>query len=202
MIHAVIVSVGYGDYLAETLPKNNNVLPSITVVTSPDDEETLTVCMNNDVPVEMFGRGKGVEPINKGLYMDIGLQRVYKTVAQPNDWYLALDADIIVPNMITGTEKLDRHYIYGAPRFVAKSSTDLYRPLSKLERVKDVAIAYGYFQLFGRQESYVKHCPTPEYSDSLFRQKFSKSVELPGFHVLHLGTPVVNWRGRVSPRWQ
>jgi len=92
-IEAVVVCVGYGDYLAITLPFTKSAVDRVIIVTDEEDHLTQEVCRKHEVEFiiskrlhekgAVFAKGKG---INDG----IGALK-YK------DWVLVLDADIILP---------------------------------------------------------------------------------------------------------
>lgn len=113
-IEAITVCVGYGDFLAATLPENLPVLDDLVVITSPDDEETRAVCRKHNVHhvlSEEYLRGG---PFNKARLIN----RVIDQVGG-KDWILHLDADIVLPRQFRRKLEwadLDERCIYGADR--------------------------------------------------------------------------------------
>ncbi len=124
-VEAIIVSVGYGDFLKETLRENSPHLDYVVVLTSLEDEETQAVCRQNNVHFvtseEYLRNGdSGYGPIateatfNKGRMIRKGFDQICA-----RDWILHLDADIILPRKFRNLIKLahlDPKCIYGADR--------------------------------------------------------------------------------------
>jgi hypothetical protein len=114
-IEAVIVSVDYADFLAETLPHNLPHFDRTLVITAPHDRATQDVCRRLSVPfyaTNIFF--KDGSKFNKARGVDFGL-----SFLRDNDWIVQLDADTYLPPM---TRKwlewraLDRESIYGIDR--------------------------------------------------------------------------------------
>src|SRR6516225_8633279 len=114
-IEAVIVSVDYADFLAETLPHNLPHFDRTLVITAPHDRATQDVCRRLSVPfyaTNIFF--KDGSKFNKARGVDFGL-----SFLRDNDWIVQLDADTYLPPM---TRKwlewraLDRESIYGVDR--------------------------------------------------------------------------------------
>ena len=91
-IEAVIVCVGYGDFLAATLPENLPLLDDLVVVTSPDDEETRAVCRKHSVHHVLSEDHRRDGPFNKARMIQRGFDQI-----GAQDWILHLDADIVLP---------------------------------------------------------------------------------------------------------
>ena len=114
-IEAVIVSKGYGDFLAHTLPDNLNHLDDVVVVTSHDDVETQKVCARLSVDclrTDCFTEGG--DAFNKGRAINMGLAALRK-----RDWLLHIDADILLPHRyreMLEKAHLDPKNIYGCDR--------------------------------------------------------------------------------------
>ena len=113
-IEAVTVCVGYGDFLAATLPENLPLVDDLVVVTSPDDEETRAVCRKHNVfhiLSEDYRRGG---PFNKARMINRGFDQI-----GCQDWILHLDADIVLPRQfrrLVDWANLDERVLYGADR--------------------------------------------------------------------------------------
>ncbi len=92
-IEAVTVSVGYGDFLRETLPHNLAIFDRLLVVTSFEDRETQNLCRRLSVechPTDvMYAHG---DRFNKGRAIDYGLGFLVR-----HNWLVHLDADIFLP---------------------------------------------------------------------------------------------------------
>ncbi len=114
MIEAVIVSVGYGDLLSETLPANIPLLDHIVVVTSPADKETIGVCRKHSVHcIQSEDHTRGGK-FNKARMIQRGLDQI-----GGGDWIAHIDADVVLPlkfRQMVDWAHLDPKVIYGADR--------------------------------------------------------------------------------------
>lgn len=114
-IEAVVVCVGYDDFLRVTLPYNLAHVDHLTVVTTPEDGATRRLCHQLGVrclPTHAFSReGAG---FNKARGINYGLSH-----QRCDDWLLHLDADVVLPprtrHMLMNAE-LRRDTIYGIDR--------------------------------------------------------------------------------------
>jgi hypothetical protein len=117
---AVVVCIGYPDFLAQTLPLNIGAVDRVVVVTAESDAETREICRRHDVETFLTEDHKRHDAeFNKGLAIDRAL-----TQMGAGNWRLHLDADIVLPaqfrRMIEGSH-LDPRKIYGADRYMVKS---------------------------------------------------------------------------------
>jgi Glycosyltransferase like family 2 len=113
-IEAVIVCVGYGDFLAATLPENLPLLDDVVIVTSPDDEETRAVCRKHSVHHVISNDHRRDGPFNKARMIQRGFDQI-----GAQDWVLHLDADIVLPRKFRKYAEwahVDEQSIYGADR--------------------------------------------------------------------------------------
>jgi Glycosyltransferase like family 2 len=113
-IEAVIVCVGYGDFLAATLPENLPLLDDVVIVTSPDDEETRAVCRKHSVHHVISNDHRRDGPFNKARMIQRGFDQI-----GGQDWVLHLDADIVLPRKFRKYAEwahVDEQSIYGADR--------------------------------------------------------------------------------------
>ncbi len=125
MIECVIVCVGYGDFLRESLRENLPHLDHVVVITSPDDEETHAVCRQQNVHYvqsseylrngdSTYGPSESASTFNKGRLIRRGFDQI-----SARGWILHLDADIILPRKfrkLVDLAHLDERCIYGADR--------------------------------------------------------------------------------------
>lgn len=114
-LEAVICCLGYGDFLAETLPYNLSHVDRLVVVTGHEDELTKAVCRKWSVeciPTDLFTEGG--RDFGKGPAINIGLGSLRQT-----GFVLQLDADVVLPlgfrNMLDKSS-LSRDSIYGCER--------------------------------------------------------------------------------------
>jgi hypothetical protein len=114
-IEAVTVCVGYGDFLAATLPHNLHIFDRLVVVTDFEDKETQNICQRYGVdckPTDVM-RVHG-DAFNKGLGIDFGLGYLNRDA-----WVVHLDSDIVLPRTTRHRIEealLDEDCIYGIDR--------------------------------------------------------------------------------------
>ena len=122
-VEAVTISVGYGDFLAVTLPYNLHLFDHFVVVTTPDDKETREICRRYGVTVilteEFYREG---DKFNKARGINKGLDQL-----SHKDWVVHMDSDVILPH---GFRKAleqahpDPKCLYGCDRVMVKSWLD------------------------------------------------------------------------------
>jgi hypothetical protein len=113
-VEAVTVCVGYGDFLAATLPENLPVLDELVVITTAEDEETRAVCRHHNVRHILSDDHERGGPFNKARLINRVLDQV-----GGQDWILHLDADIVLPRQfrrLLDWAHLDPRCLYGADR--------------------------------------------------------------------------------------
>jgi hypothetical protein len=114
-IEAVTACVGYGDFLAVTLPENLPLLDSLVVITAPEDEETQTVCRRHSVHYVLSqDHRRNGDPFNKARLINRAFDQI-----GAHDWILHLDADIVLPQKfrrMVDWAHLDPACLYGADR--------------------------------------------------------------------------------------
>jgi hypothetical protein len=113
-VECVCVCVGYGDFLAATLPENLALVDDLVVVTSPDDHETIQVCRRHSVHHVLSEDHTRGGPFNKARMIQRGLGQI-----SGEDWILHLDADIVLPRKFRqylDWAHLDERTIYGVDR--------------------------------------------------------------------------------------
>ena len=113
-LECVTISVGYGDFLAATLPENLPLVDDLIVITSTDDFETQAVCRKHSVRYIATDEHSRDGPFNKGRLIQRGLDQI-----GGQDWILHLDADIVLPSkfrQFVELAHLDEKCIYGADR--------------------------------------------------------------------------------------
>lgn len=192
-LHALTVSVDYGDRLAEELTHNRRYFDSYTVVTIARDTETQEVCAKHDVRVvltdKLYLNGS---KFDKGAAINDGLRLLYEE--HPGDWIIHLDADMIMPAHLAAKlceTDLQADAIHGMRREGHSSEEMFVQPIS------------GFFQLWhaSQQRFYQEGLPDAGHSDIHFRDLWPVDRQITlDLTAKHLGTPGVDWKGRVSPR--
>jgi len=178
-LEAVTVSVGYGDFLAETLPLNRPHLDRLVVVTKPDDIETQEACAKYDaecVTTHAFGPNGG---FCKGAGINVALNEL-----DLDGWVLHLDADMVLPiyaRQLLERRRLDPECLYGADRLdvVGKVAFDTHIRERRLQEpprtfgtegwwLHTIRVVFyghggyvpvGFFQLWHPDGSGVRHYP-------------------------------------------
>jgi hypothetical protein len=113
-VEALTVCVGYGDFLAATLPENLPLLDNLVVVTSPDDDETRELCRKFSIHHVLSEDHRRDGPFNKARMIQRGFDQI-----GAKDWILHFDADIVLPRQfrrLAAWAHLDPRAIYGADR--------------------------------------------------------------------------------------
>ena len=113
-IEAVMVCIGYGDFLAVTASENQHLLDDLVVVTSPDDDETREVCRRYSLRHVLSEDHRRGGPFNKARLIQRGFDQI-----GARDWVLHLDADIVLPRQFRTLLEMadpDERAIYGADR--------------------------------------------------------------------------------------
>jgi hypothetical protein len=206
---AVIVSVGYDDLLAVTLPWNRHHFLEVLVVTSRTDADTVQVAVDNRCFVYRTDAftAQGAA-FNKWLALEEALDAFGRL-----DWLCILDADVFLPKEL--------------PKDIDWREGFLYTPLRRmapLEALKDGVPAEsewgrypihsnfrewaGYCQIFSAYDPALGAPPWHPVDirhggrgDSYFQGKWSwKRKVRPSFEVLHVGPARENWFGRATPR--
>jgi hypothetical protein len=127
-IRAVVTSVGYGDFLAYTLPTNKHVFNDMIVVTSPEDTTTRRVCEFWEVRclVEKAFRDRG--KFCKGAGINCGIWELHAP-----EWVLHMDADILLPakaKTMVEAARPDPRCVFGIDRMNATGFDAWHRFLS------------------------------------------------------------------------
>lgn len=206
-VNAILVCVGYDDFLRLTLPRTLQHVSKLVVVTTPTDLRTLALCaMYPRVIVHktlaFYDDGAS---FNKGKALEEGFDVLGRT-----GWVLIMDADILLPEKIT-TATLDRRTLYTPVRRIMSkvdglTATPTINP-STLPLRKEYG-NFGYFQLFHATDPVVTKLPWYETdwvhaggADSVFEKRWHKKNKARmSFEVIHLGDPDQNWYGRTRPR--
>lgn len=212
MLTGVVVSVGFGDFLRYTLPRNAQYFDSLIVVTHPEDQLTLSVCRdfpNVHCMATECMNDEGA-PFNKGRAINRALDRV-----APGRWVVHLDADIVLPagfDRIRTKLSLDPAKIYGVDRFNVFGFENFVKHIEAqsppsfdgwvLEPPPGLVLGarfihdqhgyvpIGYFQMWQshREKRYPETSQTAGESDCGFASLWRRSdrILLPEFFVFHL----------------
>ena len=227
-IVAVTTSVNYQDYLSYSLPAALRVIPSVVVVTTPEDTRTqqLTTAAGGLCFVTPAFHRDGA-PFAKGKALNEALKAI--RLKRPSTWILLFDGDILLPETAAPVlEALPNNpnTMYGAVRWEPRTTTlkdcliDIRKgvPADELKtkwwdrkRTRYHDSVVGFFQLF-RLDSPILDPDTPHPADhdrankddGTLRRRFrtppANTVKgvLSVIHLPH-GKETTNWSGRINP---
>jgi len=230
MLNLLITCVNYSDYLSYTLPYNVTIFDNIYIVTTEQDKNTHRVINKlNSIKQNIttlytnifFEDGPwGKTHFNKGGALNFGLSNI-----EHKDWIIIGDADIIYPlNIINQLPNLEIECLHGMYRYKINKSEDILAAIKSYEREevyntygKDAIIQYGlrkhgiigYCQLFNFSSTCIKNGfsypqgPTAFAVDTQFSRGYfpRKYRRLNKNYCLHLGEVCINWKGRVTKKW-
>jgi len=150
-IAAVIVCVGYDDYLEQTLRYNAGRIDTIMIVTDKDDRRTPVVANRYGAHVTVSHRvHENGAPFAKGKAINDGIA-VLKEMGF-EDWILHLDADVILPPDFRG--RIDQYVLNpGCLYFTRRWGPSDYRTLSAFLDELDAGAEWGYlFERYGHKK--------------------------------------------------
>jgi hypothetical protein len=179
LVEGLTTCVGYGDFLAATLPLNRHVFDHLLVVTTQEDVETQRVCEYYDVECLLTGgfHASG-EPFNKGKGINAGLSLLTQTGR-----VVHFDADIVLPpkaRQVLREAPLDPETLYGIDRVFCRSYDDWTRflRLPALHHQLDVLIHAPPFRFASR----IARSPYGGYLPIGFFQLWSPSATGPRWY--------------------
>jgi hypothetical protein len=214
VVNAIITCIGYDDFLQITLPRTLEHFERVVVLTSAEDERTQRVCAQSRkrhgspscVITSEFGTNTSV---NKGAAIDAGLRWL-----GPRGWICILDADVYLPKQMD-LDGIQVGCIYSPHRRLMEvpgpiPPDDEWAYLFEGGPEHRNGEYGGYFQLFHASDPHFTGPPwyrtreweTFQGSDTVFwRRWMPNGMRRLPFEVLHLGSPRLNWRGRITDRW-
>lgn len=228
-ISAVVPCVNYADILSITLPRMIMHFPNITILTSAHDKETIRLAAKHGVSTLISNRWhKNGASFSKSSAVNEWMFRINHNDCK---WRLTLDADILFPEMIQNlTERLDDRGLYSVRRRMCDSPKELqmlragqkgwedfpvHIPKVKngtvwggKRRTRNPVAICGYFQLWHSVhcagKKYFPYSPNAAGYDVDFALSFPEHMRsfIEGIDVLHLGSPIANWDGRMTPSWK
>ena len=227
-IEVIIPCLRYGDFLSITLPETKRWFTAITVLTAPEDDETIAIAQRAGVSLHLTSSWfKDGARLNKAAAINSCLDELH--LEGTDSWVLLLDADIIVQNDLhEDVMTLDPKGLYSVKRRMCEGMEDwldmcrgrcrvedfpLYVPgvengkVWKHRPTDNPAALCGYFQLWHITKSTgLKRMPASPNAadyDVEFAFSFPETARkfIDGQEVLHLGPRKTNWDGRISPRW-
>jgi len=198
-LSCVLVSVGYGQALAETLPLNMPHFDQMVVVTTPEDETTQSVAKACGATIVLSRRCyDNDDAFNKGRMLNDGIAAL-----EDPDWILLTDADIVMHSSLRA-HVMSRALNKGCLYFTARIDRN-----TVINQGADSNIEpNGYFQLFHPSAQSIRTLWPKMISeafcsagsvDSWFYQQWpnSKLVLMPEVRVEHISSRWLaeNWNG-------
>lgn len=207
-INAIMVSVDYTDILSLTLPLNRHHFNTVTIVTTAKDFPNLEqLVSDNKCSVHMTDSfyANGAK-FNKWLALEEALDK--HNLRRPG-WLCLMDADVIWPHTTDIDMILRPGFLYTPRRRIvdpipAKLPHEIDWSLWPLHQNESEFA--GYTQIFHTTDPILGDAPWHQTdwvhaggADSFFQAKWPLHLKVrPGWQVLHLGPPGVNWCGRAS----
>lgn len=212
-MEGVVVSVGYADIAAHTLPSMKHQFDKLVVVTDPRDRWTARLCEFHGITcVKTEAFYENGDKFNKGKGINEGLKHLSKA-----GWVVQLDADIYLPPMtrqILNRLELDPQTIYSIDRMMCPSYEEWQRYVTNPKLIHEAYIyvhptafpmgvriaeymgkgyePIGYFQMWNPMHSGVYEYPTThgtaDRTDVLHAKKFPriKRQLIPELLCIHL----------------
>jgi len=207
-VDCIIPCVGYDDFLDITLPQTKQHFDSVLVVTTDADLPTRKCCKKHTIPClctdEWYSGGAA---FNKGRALNEALGLLNGV-----DWICSLDADIILPSDFAARIRpLEPGPLYSAKRKMCYTMEQYnehfkHNNMSAFRTDRTNEVLLGYLQLWCLRVRPVKfpiRFPSANSYDLEFCKNWTpdQMMYIPGMTVLHLGSPGMNWNGRVSDQW-
>lgn len=226
-ISVAVPCVYYSDILSITLPRMLKHFPNITVLTSPDDGQTINLANDCGAAILVTDRWykKGATFSKSSALNEWLFQVDHKGL----EWRLTLDADIFLPQELPPlSHDRDLKGLYSVRRRMCTALEDWEMMREGTKKWKDFPIAIpvvkngqvwgkrrtknpaaicGYFQFWhylkAMGKRYFPYSPNAACYDVDFALSFPEELRsfIEGVEVLHLGPQKVNWDGRCAPRW-
>lgn len=219
-IEAVTVSIDFGDYLSETLPRNRQFFDRFVIVTSFDDLRSRELAAEYDCDLFLTKRHLDEGKFNKGKAINDGLE-----LCRGQNWICHLDADIVLPDNLRDLlwpsileKKLgsrNERTVFGIHRMMCNTKDDWRYYLDtgstdrfelEADRKDQIHLPVGFFQLWhsSKKAKYPENHITAGSSDLEFSRQFSIRRHLP-IICTHLSAAgwkkAVDYSGRKSPSW-
>lgn len=226
-VTVIITCCDYVDFLVRTLPATVEVFRNVLIVTSPSDRATKNVAAFHSCRmIESTIWKQDNATFNKSAALNEALE-VVRTDTE-SSWVLFLDADILIHSTPPHGINFDPNILYASPRRLCLCPKAFERfqagelPLAEfpIEKptiingkvwgsrpTKNPAGLYGYFQLWNLKSNFGMKTMPSSVNASKFDVEFalsypeSQRMFIPNFDVIHLGSPEVNWDGRVAAHW-
>lgn len=207
MLHAVSISINYADFFRLSAIWNKRYFDRWTIVTVPEDKETLAICEEHGLEpvfterVHLNGAG-----FNRRACINDGL-----AAAKSTDWTAIFDVDTLLLEDLR-PQLYDKHSFYSTHRTYITAWSQFLDWLTgkhTLGACWNHDCGYGFLQVFHSQSAKVKNGWYGEEGnpdkigdgDIEFRERWEINHERKHFMTgcVHVGPPGINWYGRKSP---
>lgn len=203
MLHAITVCVDYADFLRLSIFWNKRLFDRWTIVTVPEDKDTIQLCEENGLEIAFTERLKfNNANFNRGAAINDGI-----AAAKPTDWVAIIDADTLLledlrPQLHDTYSLYSTHrtYLFGWDSFVGWLKGEPLRACCNHD------CSYGFLQVVHNGHPYVQGGWYSEQhgdasaSDLDFRDRWEFNHERKHFTqcCVHVGPTAINWHGRKS----
>ena len=203
-INGLVVCVNYSEFLKQGFDRWLEGLDSLTVVTTPDDKDTIDLVTFHPLRRKIHLADTNLfyadgASFNKGRAMEWAR----RTIMPWTDWILFFDADVIPPRgWYNQLKEVQPGYLYSAWRYQCDDVSQIDTP--NLPHCPGDVIGVGYFQLFHSQDQVVRgRVPLIDtwwlhagnYDNRLMSRWMSSRRRALSFDLAHIG-PRDNWWGR------
>lgn len=205
-LRVIIVSVDFGDFLAETLPYNRHHYSEVMIVTTPTDSETIEVAKSNNASIyttDVFHRNGAA--FNKFAAIEEALNYFGR-----HGWIVFKDADIFWPKKMPSDYKEGKLYSIKRRRLLLDTSAPIPREedWTSLPLDPQYSECMGFTQIFNAKDGVLGSPPWHSLNlhhaalgDSHFQSKWDLSNKVwLDIDCLHFGNYATNWMGRVDRR--
>lgn len=226
----VIACTGYDDFLAKTLKHNVGKFNKIIVVTKPNDIKTIECCeVHNIRCIQTQAWEYGGATLNKGRALNVGLDEVSSDWVCVIDADIIVPKAIRTGNLdprvlYSAKRRMCESFVdYADCELTGITSASIKKfpidrvPVRRLEdgklavwgnphcKTSNVAGILGYFQMWNRKRYRVKFPTNFGFAHSYdvrfalhWPEDLRKWLRM---NVLHLGQTHLNWKGRITSRW-
>jgi hypothetical protein len=205
---AITVSTNYIDLLPFVYERNKGCFKHWVFVTDKNDQETINfLAKKPNVTVLYWDFQNERRHFDKGGAIRHAQYYVYDKF--PDDWYLLIDADIVLPDdvqksLLREIPKIER--MPGVPEiaiFGIDKRLDFFK-MSDLLVEKNYEVydhknnVFGYFQMY-KEKYFYSTSRDASNCDAEFAGYFKKPFLIKDLKCYHLGKHTVNWKGNRKP---
>lgn len=220
ILRCITVSVNYSKELNIIIPKNIDFFDTWIIVTSKEDNETISILnnynkiYNNKIKILYFDFKKNGSTFNKGGGIKYAQEYINNNLYNQNQLILILDSDIILPsefNKFIEKTNIDSDTLICSKQRIIYKNIDDYKNSKKVKITHDrraeifldkrdinnkILKCIGYFQLYKQSNNkFYKNSYSSAKCDLEFVYNFKK-IRYYNDLVTHLGPISTYWNGR------